>query len=88
VKGLINPQKNGRSALGLFQLWVVVPAAFLDIFLAFVFPSSVLSTRRSMGKVANYRRTNFLPRIMEKRLLRAGQPSLGEQSTLDEDCSL
>jgi hypothetical protein len=30
---------------GLFQLWVVVPAAFLDIFLVVVFPSSVLSTR-------------------------------------------
>ena len=46
---------------GLFQLWVVVPAAFLDIFLAVVFPSSVFSTRRSMGKRENHRPTDLSP---------------------------
>ena len=46
---------------GLFQLWVVVPAAFLDIFLAVVFPSSVLSTRRSMGKRENRRPADLSP---------------------------
>ena len=45
------------------------------------------STRRSMGKVANYRRTNFLPRIMGKRMLRASPLSLDAASALDEDCS-
>ena len=46
---------------GLFQLWVVVPAAFLDIFLAVVLPSSVFSTRRSMGKRENRRPTELCP---------------------------
>ena len=40
-----------------------------------------------MGKVANYRRTNFLPRIMGKRMLRASPLSLDAASALDEDCS-
>ena len=55
------PKFSRRCSLGLFQLWLVVPATFLDIFLAVVLPSSVFSTRRSMGKRENRRPTELCP---------------------------